>query len=67
MSKLIKQQSTISLNSFTIQDYLNNENGIGLGLYWPANFINHHCHSNCTQIYDGKYLKIIANRPIEAG
>ena len=67
MSKLIKQQCTISLNSFTIQDYLNNENGIGLGLYWPANFINHHYHSNCTQIYDGKYLKIIANRPIEAG
>lgn len=67
MSKLITQQSAVSLNCFTIQDYLCNYESVGIGIYYPANYINHHCKPNCTQIYDGSTLKIIANRIIEKG
>lgn len=67
LSALIKQQCSVSLNCFTIQDYLCNYDCVGLGLYWPANFINHHCHPNCTQIFDGRVLKIVANRIINPG
>ena len=64
MSSLMRQISTISLNGFTIQDYMCSFDAIGPGLYYPANFINHDCHPNCTQIYDGRVLKIVANQPI---
>ena len=64
MSNIIKQISTVSINGFTIQDYLCSVDALGPGIYYPANFINHDCHPNCTQIYDGKTLKIVANRPI---
>lgn len=67
MKVLIRQQSVVSLNSFTIQDYLCTYESIGIGLYSPANFINHHCHPNTTQLFDGRKLKLVANRPIEKG
>ena len=61
----MKQISAVSLNGFTIQDYMCTIQAIGPGLYYPLNFINHDCHPNCTQIYGGRTLKIVANRLIQ--
>lgn len=54
----------ISINTFTIQDPLYNYGGIAIGLFYPANFINHDCQPNCIQIFDGRNLKIMANKDI---
>jgi hypothetical protein len=66
MSYLIKLLGIISINTFTIQDYLFNHSGIAIALYSPANFINHSCNPNCVQVFNGKQLNIIALRNIEA-
>ena len=44
---MMKQVSIVSLNTFTVQDYLCTYESIGIGLYYPANFINHSCSPNC--------------------
>lgn len=62
---MIKQVSIVSINSFTIQDYLCSYDSVGVGLYYIANFINHSCEPNCEQIFDGNTLKIISLRTIE--
>lgn len=54
----------ISINTFTLQDPLYNFDGIAIGIYYPANLLNHDCQANCTQIFDGRTLKILANKPI---
>lgn len=54
MAKLIKLCGIISINTFTIQDYLFNHAGIAIGLYFPANYINHSCNPNSVQIFNGK-------------
>ncbi len=60
MSLLLSLANKIAVNAFTIQDYLFNQDGIALGLYYPANFINHSCGPNAVQIFDGKKLSIVA-------
>lgn len=65
MSKLIRLSAIISINTFTIQDYLFNHAGIAIGMYSPANFINHSCNPNSVQVFNGKELNIIALRDIE--
>jgi hypothetical protein len=67
MSKLIRQFNIVSANAFTIQDLFYTSDGVAVGVYWPANYLNHACNSNCTQVFDGRYLKIIANQKIESG
>ena len=64
MSALLSIANRISINTFTIQDALYNYGGIAIGIYYPCNFINHDCQPNCSQIFDGKKLKILANREI---
>lgn len=64
LALLFKLASIISVNAFTIQDYLFNYEGIAIGLYHPANFINHSCRPNAVQLFDGKTLRIIALQDI---
>ena len=66
MSYLISLLGIISINTFTIQDYLFNHSGIAIGLYSPANFINHSCNPNSVQVFNGKQLNIIALRNIDS-
>lgn len=65
MSKLVKQLNIVAVNAFTIQDFMCETDGVGIGVYYPTNYINHDCLPNCTQYFDGRYLNIVANRPIE--
>jgi SET and MYND domain-containing protein len=64
LALLFKLANIISVNAFTIQDYLFNYEGIAIGLYHPANYINHSCSPNAVQLFDGKTLKIIALQDI---
>jgi hypothetical protein len=57
----------ISINAFTVQDYLFNYDGIAIGLYYPANYINHSCDPNAVQIFDGAKLRILALEDIDEG
>ena len=62
MGELIRLAGIISINTFTIQDYLFNYSGIAIGVYSPANFINHSCNPNAVQVFNGKELNVIALR-----
>lgn len=55
----------IAVNAFTVQDYLFSCDGVGIAIYHPANFINHSCHPNCVQVFDGTTLRIIALTKID--
>jgi hypothetical protein len=66
MSQLIKQFNIVSVNAFTVQDLFYTTDGIAVAIYWPANYLNHACNSNCTQVFDGRYLKIIGNKHIDS-
>jgi hypothetical protein len=59
MSKIFKQLNIVAVNAFTIQDLFYTKDGVAIGIFHPANFINHDCSPNCTQIFDGRHLKII--------
>lgn len=61
MSKLIRQFNIVAVNAFTIQDLFYSNDGVAVGVFWPANYFNHACNANCTQVFDGRYLKILAN------
>ena len=65
LSALLQQMSTISINGFTVQDYLCNIKAVGVAIYWPCNFINHSCHPNSAQIFDGEVLKIVPRMAIK--
>ena len=67
MSKLMKQFNIVSINAFTIQDLLYTNDGVAVGIYSGPNYINHQCKPNCTQVFDGKTMKIIANTKIQPG
>ncbi len=60
----MKQFNIVAVNAFTIQDAFYTNDGVAIGIYWPANYMNHDCGANCIQIFDGRYLKIVANRAI---
>lgn len=64
---MMKQISTLSINSFTIQDYMCSYDSVAIGLYSPCNYINHSCSPNCEQIFDGRTLKVNTLREIEKG
>ena len=64
MGKLIRLAGVISINAFTIQDYLFNHAGIAIALYSPANLLNHSCNPNAVQIFNGKELNVVSLRPI---
>lgn len=64
MSKLIKQFNIVAVNAFTIQDLFYSSDGIAVGVFEKANYINHACNANCVQVFDGRYLKIVANTQI---
>ena len=66
MSRLLKQLNAVAVNAFTIQDFMCEMDGIGIGVFSPTHMINHGCQPNCTQYFDGRYLNIIANKVIEA-
>lgn len=65
LALLFKLASIISVNAFTIQDYLFNYEGVAIGLYYPANFINHSCRPNAVQLFDNKTLRVLALGDIE--
>lgn len=67
MSMLVKNFYILSLNAFTVQDLFYTSDGVAVGIYHPANYLNHACNANCTQVFDGRYLKIIANEAIPSG
>jgi hypothetical protein len=60
MSKILKQLNIVAVNAFTIQDLFYLKDGVAIGIFSPANYINHDCNPNCVQIFDGRYLKIIS-------
>ncbi len=64
MSQLMKQFNIVAVNAFTIQDLLYTTDGVAVGIFWPANYFNHACNANCTQVFDGRYLKIITNQNV---
>lgn len=64
MSQLMKQFNILSVNAFTIQDLFYTTDGIAIGIYWPASHLNHACNANCTQVFDGRLLKVITNNKI---
>ena len=65
MSQLIKQFNIVAINAFTVQDLFYTTDGIAVGIYWPVNYLNHACNANSTQLFDGRFLKVITNRKIE--
>lgn len=65
LAGLIKQMCAVSLNAFTIQDLLCETDGLAIGIYCPANLLNHDCAPNCTQYFDGRYLNVVSNGDIE--
>ncbi len=67
MSKLMKQLNIVSVNAFTIQDLFYTSDGVAVGIYWPANYLNPACNANCTQVFDGRYLKIVSNQVVIQG
>jgi hypothetical protein len=67
MSQLLRQFNIVAVNAFTIQDVFYTTNGVAIGIYWPANYLNHDCSANCIQIFDGRYLKIIAEKNVSKG
>ena len=67
MSKMVRQLNVVAVNAFTVQDFLGETDGVGIGVYCPTNYINHDCQPNCTQYFDGRYLNIVANKSIEPG
>lgn len=62
LSQMMRQLNIVAVNAFTIQDFLCETDGVAIGIYNPANLINHDCQPNCTQYYDGRYIIIVANR-----
>lgn len=62
ISKMMRQLNIVAVNAFTIQDFLCETDGVAIGIYSPANYINHDCQPNCTQYFDGRYLNIVANK-----
>lgn len=62
ISKMMRQLNIVAVNAFTIQDFLCETDGVAIGIYSLANYINHDCQPNCTQYFDGRYLNIVANK-----
>lgn len=60
---LVKLGCKIQINSFTIQQPVSGTE-IGIGLFHPANFINHSCEPNAIQIFVGCNLRIVSIREI---
>lgn len=67
ISQMMRQLNIVAVNAFTIQDFLCETDGVGIGIYLPANYLNHDCQPNCTQYYDGRFLTITTNNPINEG
>ena len=63
----MRQLNIVSVNAFTVQDLFFTSDGVAVAVYWPANYLNHACNANCTQVFDGRYLKVIGNQPIHQG
>ena len=61
---LVKLGCKIQINSFTIQQPVSGSE-IGIGLFHPANFINHCCEPNAIQIFVGCNLRIVSIREIK--
>ena len=61
---LMNTNMRIFQNTFTLQDYLFSSN-LGIGIYYPASFINHSCQPNAVQIYHKSRQHIIACRDID--
>jgi [histone H3]-lysine4/36 N-trimethyltransferase SMYD len=67
LSRMMRQLNVVAANAFTIQDFLCETDGVAIGFFSPASYINHDCHPNATQFFDGRFLTIIANRDIALG
>ena len=59
---MMTQLNIVAVNAFTVQDFLCETDGVAIGIYPQANYINHDCKPNCTQYFDGRFLNIVANR-----
>ena len=59
------QLNIVAVNAFTIQDFMCESDGVGVGVYNPSNYINHDCQPNCTQYFDGRYMNVLTNTVIE--
>jgi hypothetical protein len=64
MSQMMRQLNIVSVNAFTIQDFLCETDGVAIGFFSPGSYINHDCQPNSTQYFDGRYLTIVANKKI---
>lgn len=60
---MVKLGCKIQINSFTIQQQKTGTE-IGIGLFHPANFINHCCEPNAIQVFTGCNLRIVSIREI---
>jgi hypothetical protein len=67
MSQLMRQLNIVSVNAFTVQDLFYTSEGVAVAVYHPANYLNHACNANCTQVFDGRYLKVITNQVVHEG
>ncbi|KAM3144386.1 hypothetical protein pb186bvf_003550 [Paramecium bursaria] len=74
LEKLLKYQVKQQYNLFTITDNLGNTQ-LGVGLYTPANFLDHKCNkngpyeniANCSHFYMGRSLMMITNDSFKQG
>ena len=64
VTRMMGQLNRVAVNAFTVQDLLCETEGVGVGVYWPANYLNHDCQPNCTQFFDGRHLHVVANQSI---
>jgi hypothetical protein len=62
LSQMMRQLNIVSVNAFTIQDFLSETDGVAIGFFSPGSYINHDCQPNSTQYFDGRYLTMVANR-----
>lgn len=65
LEEVIELICKISINAFTIYSYF--DEPVGLGLFYPNNFMNHNCEPNCVVFYVGKNQRVFTKREVEKG
>merc|ERR1719481_2343008 len=60
--------SKILVNSFSLRsDRTSTPEHFGTGIYLVASVLNHSCSPNCTVVFEGRKLSIVATKDIPTG